>query len=306
MNDTKPPASMQPPGGSADRDFLFQLAIDMDCKELPAPPPPSPEYRTAYKCQPIDELLMLSKIETAGHTERTYSPFETGANKNVAFAHHSGSRNSPLRQVSSQVDVDAYSKRSSSPGRYRRRECSLLFDPFNDRHVTPDSSGRDRSLSASSLQGVSKSASRRASPAFNMAYLRSTVHGIPTARRGGTSSPLNSPPQSCPQSLLKGRQISSPIISDEPSSPTLFDFPRPVTPSTAPQSRSDCGSTHSSEPLRKEEPISYFSDSEEEEKHYKRSSSKKGSLGKGGSWGRSRRFRRRLSGTIAFFSCGME
>ena len=299
---------MQSPSGKANREFLFQLAIEMDCKELPAPPPPSPEYRTAHICQPIDELLMLSKSDVAGQPERAYPTFETGVNKSVTYTHHSGSKNSPLRQVACQVDVDACNKKTPSPGRNRRRECSLLLDTFNNRHITlPDLSGRDRSLSASSLQGVSKSASRRASPAFNMAYLRSTIHGIPSTPRGGTSSTWRSPPQACSRPSLKGRQISSPIIFDQPPSPTLFDFPRPVTPSTTSKSRSESVSTHSSEPFRKEELISSFSDSEDEDKPYQRSSlSKKGSLEKGDPRGRSRRFRGRLSGTFAFLSCGTE
>lgn len=300
-----PPASMQTILENANRDFLLQLAVEMDCKELPAPPPPSPEYRTAHICQPIDELSILTESDIAEPTERKFPNLDASAKRNVAFSHHSGSRNSPLRQVSRPIDVDPDSMRAPSPGRNCRRECAMLREPFSNRRVTlPDSSGRDRSSSASSLQGVPKSTSRHASPAFNMAYLRSTIHGIPTTTRG---SIFRSPSESCSRPSLKGRQISSPIITDQPPSPTLFDFPRPVTPSTTSQSRSESMSTQSSEPLSTGELVSYFSDSEEEGKNSKRSSlSKKGSSEKGDSRGRSRRFRRRLSGTFAFLSCGTE
>ena len=308
MEHSEAPVSLQSPTGKAKKDFLLQLAIEMDCKELPAPPPPSPEYRTAQMCLPIDELLMLSRKDALGPKERSSSISEAGTNRNVSSPPPSISKNSPLRQVACQVDLDVCSKKTPSPGHNRRRGCSLILSSFSNRHAArSDVSGRDRSFSTSSLQGISKSTSRRTSPAFNMACLRSTIHAIPSTPRSSTSSSLRSPPQIYSRPPLRDRQISSPIISEQPSSPTLFNFPRPVTPSTMSQSRSDSGSTHSSDALRKEELVSYFSDSEDDSKNSKRSSlSKKGSLGKSDSRGRGKRFRGRLSGTFAFLSCGSE
>ena len=303
-----PPLPVPPPTDNINRDYLFQLANEMDCKDLPAPPPPSPEYRIARICQPIDELLMLSKSDTAEYKQRSYSTLEAGLNKNVALAQQSGSRNSPLHQVSSQIDVDACGEKTPFPDRSGQRESSTRLGSFNNRRfILADLPGRERSSSASSSQGISKPASHPTLPAFNMAYLHSTIHGIPITSRAGTPSKLLSPSQTSPEPSLSGLQISSPIISEQPTSPTLFAFPRPITPHTTSQPRSGSFSTQCSEPLHIDDLVSCFSDSEDEGRDSKRSSPlRKGSLEKGESRGRSRRFRRRFSGRFAFLSCGGE
>ena len=300
-----PPSFMRPAIDKTDCHFLC-LGTGMDSKELPAPPPPSPESCTAHLCQPIDELLLLSRTELSLHRQRSYSILEADSNRNVATAHHSAPKNSPLRQVSSHVDIDTNGRKSPSPKHRSRREGSLILSSFNNHRVTqPNSAGRERSSSVSSSQGVSKSTSRNASPAFNMAYLRSTIHGIPTTPRASTPRKPPAPSEASTRLPLRGRQISSPIISEQPATPTSFSSPRPVTPSTTLQSRSESFSTQSSELLQKEELVSYFSDSEEEGKRSNRSSSsKKDSFGK--RVGQSRRFRRRLSETFAFLACGKD
>ena len=288
---------------SSDACFYMATGNEIEFDHFPAPPPPSPTYDTAQINQPIDELLLLSNSDIALRRQRSHSMLEADTNKHSSLSHHPASRNSPLRQVSSQMDVDILNgsgKESSSPAR-KSREGSLMFSSFNKRRITfPDPAGRERSSSVSS-QGVSKASSRTASPSFNMSYLRSTIHGIPVTSRPSTPTGLHKPSQTAARPSLSGRHISSPVMSEPPASPTFFSSPRPVTPSTK-QSRSASLSTSSSE-ARKEELKSYFSDSEDERKG--RPSSKKGSS-RGGSLGRSKQFRRRLSETFAFLSCGTE
>ena len=311
INDhSKPIALMStPPVSKLGSQGYMTLAAELEYKELPAPPPPSPELRSTQTYQPIDKSILPSTGDFGLPRQRSYTTSEAEAPRHVVAVRHSALKNSPLRQVNSQVDPDA-NRKQRTPNHKRQLGGSLTCkSPQNRRATMSSPTGKQRTSSISSSEGVSKASSRRASPAFNMTYLRSTIHAIPMTTRTSASSQSRSPFEVSPRPSLRGRQISSPIMFEQRSSPTYFSSPRPVTPNSTSQSRSASFSTQSSELSQSDDLVSYFSTDTEDEEDGKGSktpsSSKKGSLDRRG--GQGGRFRRRLSEkTFAFFTCGKD
>ena len=246
---------------------------ELDYKELPAPPPPSPVHdEPATADYTPGKQCMNTTSEPDPHRDHT-------------AANQPALKNSPLRQVASHVDVDTHHKHSPLDPR-RRLGGFLSQKSLQHRRATlPSPAGRERSSSSSSSQGVSS----KPSTSF-----RSTFYGMPNR------SPLNhsrSTFENSPRPSIRGRQISAPIMSEQPPpSPTLY--PRPETPSSTSQSRSASFSTQDTE-------VSYFSEDSEGEKKGKGfklpSSGKKGSIERRN--GQSGRFRRGLS---TFLTCGKD
>ena len=305
----------------------------MDYKELP-PPPPTPVHEPNLE----NEYIQFSETDVPGGRQRSYIISQAATDQGTAGANQLAPKSSPLWQVASQGDDKINKNRSSD---YKRRFGGFLNQKsVNNRRATMQSpTRRERSSSTSSSHGVSKSSSGPASSVLNMASLRATIHG-PVTSHGSLFNQSRSSSENCPRPSLRGRQISSPIMYEQPQSPTFSprsdtssstqttvvspytetlsisqsrnesfsngntEFSsRPGTSSSTLQSRSESFSTQATGSSQNDGPMSYFSSDSEDEKEgkgLKTPSSNHGSVEKRN--GQSGRFRRGLS----FLTCGKD
>lgn len=268
---------------------------------LPPPPPPSPSFGNMEGPQTFDEALFLSAYALAkprgSHVLCESMKPARGVGSNIP---HSTLAKFPLHPITPRKDFECTRAAASDSLVNTLKSAGInKVKVTGKRRVTaPEAPLQLKSPSSSATQCVfelPEPPSPKPIPAEPAATTCSScVRSTAASRFRSRSNPR----------LVGRRQISSPLMTSSSASPTDISPPRSLAPSRA-QSRSGSLSTSTSSELllqqKEEEVKSYFSDSEDDEKTL----SKKGLLG--GSQGRhSRRFRRRLSETFAFLSCGAD
>ena len=265
-------------------------ALEMDL-DLPPPPPPSPSHGNVDGLCTIDEPFWLSFADSTCPTDHILSPKESAALHPSAL---------PIRV-------------SSMPPLNHNARCANLNPPETVAVKVPLAAGAFKACPRKKLTGKRRvttpsSICKTSHPSPSniitelprplLTTLSSHVHKS-SVMPGKASDKTCSRPRV--RSLLNGRQISSPITTLSSACPREL-YSAQATVSEQSQARSgSLSSTDSGDSCPKDDIRSHFSDSEDEEK----SMSKKVFFGESQAR-RNRRFRQRLSDTLACLSCSSD